>query len=196
MTKLKVFYYFFLSLSLNAFANAKSDTFARFRNEYFIETGSYQGGGVEKALEAGYKHVYSIEILPQYHNFCLKKFKGNSRVHLILGDSVKIFPQILKQIDRPATFWLDAHFCSYDGKRRQKGYMAKTTSLKEELIAIRNHPIKTHTILIDDVRLFESDHMERITLSEVKSLLRSINPNYQIYRIDGSFPNDILVATP
>lgn len=193
-------FYLSILLCLTAFTqgicNATRDAFLQFKNHYFVESGTYAGDGIKMALDAGFQEIFSIEILPQYYKNCITKFANYNNVHLILGDSVKIFPEILKKIDAPATFWLDAHFCSYDGKRQREGYIAKTTSLEEELLAIRNHPIKEHTILIDDVRLFDTAHMERISLKKVKDLLRSINPDYRIFFIDGSYPNDILVATP
>ena len=177
------------------YCNAKKDLFSNFPNHYFIETGSYIGGGIQLALDSGYKEIYSIEILNKYYQQCKKRFVNNPNVHLILGDAVHSLPKLLKKIDKPCTFWLDAHFCSYDPKRNQKNYKALTTSLKKELLAIKNHHIKTHTILIDDMRLLGTQHMEYLSKKSIVRLVQSINRDYKIYYVDGSFKGDVLVAT-
>ncbi len=187
---------FLIFLVTHLFANASKEIFAQFPNKWFIESGSYQGGGIQAAIDCGFEKIYSIEILPQYYQICSDRFFGYNNVKVILGDSTILFSEILKDVDSSATFWLDAHFCSYDGKRNQKDYLALTTSLEKELLAIKEHPIKTHTILIDDVRLLNTEHMENFSLDYIISIVKSINPDYNITFIDGSFPKDILVAYP
>ena len=34
----------------------------KYKNSVFLETGTYQGDGIKKALEAGFEKIYSIEI--------------------------------------------------------------------------------------------------------------------------------------
>jgi hypothetical protein len=92
-------------------------------------------------------------------------------------------------IDAPATFWLDGH---YSGAGTAKG--KTNTPLLQELDHIGSHHIKTHTILIDDVRQFGTQEMDFITLDEVVEKVRSINPNYKFLFEDGFIPNDVLVA--
>ena len=60
---------------------------------------------------------------------------------------------------------------------------------------IGQHPIKTHTILIDDVRIFrEPSNKFSVTLDQVIDSLHAINPDYQIGYDDGFQEKDILVA--
>ena len=73
----------------------------------FVETGSYTGGGIATALDAGFKRVLSIEIQPSYHQMCKKKFNERKEVELILGDSALKLGEVIKGIDEPITFWLD-----------------------------------------------------------------------------------------
>lgn len=64
----------------------------------------------------------------------------------------------------------------------------------QELEAIKNHPIKNHTILIDDVRMFGTRDFDGVTLDQITDKLREINPNYSIFFEKGYQANDILVA--
>lgn len=183
---------YMLWLSVILCAQGMADTsvgvFQKHLNPIFIETGSYHGSGIQKALKASFKEVYSIELSPNLYDFCRKLFEGNPQVHLYLGDSSNALENILSVIDQQATFWLDAH---YSG-----GITATSGSLPllNELKVIAQHPIKTHTILIDDVRLFGTSEFDFINLEEIKDALKEINPNYIFYFEDGYIANDILVA--
>ncbi|MBI2810892.1 MAG: hypothetical protein HYX67_08705, partial [Candidatus Melainabacteria bacterium] len=92
-------------------------------------------------------------------------------------------------IDAPATFWLDGH---YSGPGTAMGN--SNTPLLEELKHIAQHPIKTHTLLIDDIRLLGAQEMDFITLEELKREILLINPNYEFSFEDGYAANDVLVA--
>lgn len=158
----------------------------------FIETGTYYGDGVVAALECGFEKIFSIEALKfRYHNCCLR-FKNNNNVHLILGDSSKNFSLILKKLSSRALFWLDAHYSS--GAEEKEFEMQPLIS---ELKQIAQHPVKNHTILIDDRRLFTGKLIDwhNICEEEVIAELKKVNPNYNISFIDSpSFNSDIIVA--
>jgi hypothetical protein len=66
-----------------------------------------------------------------------------------LGNSSKVLPKIIKEIEEPCLFWLDAH---YSEGITVKG--DKETPIMEELNHIFSHSIKDHVILIDDARCF------------------------------------------
>lgn len=166
-----------------------SEVFRSHPNRIFIETGSYMGDGIQNALDAGFEEVYSIELAPNHYKQCRMRFKHNPQVHLYFGDSSVVLKTILETITEPVTFWLDGH---YSWGTTAKG--ATNTPILKELEIIAQHPIKTHTILIDDVRQFgamEFDYIERETII---NLLLSINPNYTIYYQDGYQKDDVLVA--
>jgi len=165
------------------------DVFAKYPNEYFVESGGLFGDGVQMAIDAGFRKIYSIELKPSFHRHNCRRFASSPFVKLVLGDTTKMLPLVLKKIDAPATFWLDGH---YSGAGTGKG--KTNTPLLQELDHIGHHHIKTHTILIDDVRLFGTWEMDFITLDEVVEKVRSINPNYKFLFEDGYIPNDVLVA--
>ena len=84
--------------------------FNLFPNPIFVETGSYEGYGIKRALEAGcFKEVHSIELSEYYYARCTSLYKDNPKVHLHFGNTVYVLPKILEQINEPITFWLGAH---------------------------------------------------------------------------------------
>ena len=53
----------------------KKETFSKYKNKYFIETGSHLGNGIQQALDAGFDNVISIELSDKYFGICENKFK-------------------------------------------------------------------------------------------------------------------------
>lgn len=154
--------------------------FSDFPNRIFIETGSHVGDGIQSALDAGFISVISIEITDKYYQHCKRRFSSNPNVQLVFGDTVEKLPEIMKSINEPATFYLDGHWDT-GAVDETRGIMDYPILVELEIIA--NHPIKTHTILIDDVRLFNTP-WELGHEAIVKKVLE-INPNYVITFEDG-----------
>ena len=123
----------------------------KYMNDIFIETGTYIGEGVQKALDSGFSQIYSIEIDPDRYNKCKEKFKDFDNVEILLGDSGKVLPDLLNKINKRATFWIDAHYCVDNAEISEKW-----CPINEELDAIKNHHIKNHTILVDDWRCMDN----------------------------------------
>lgn len=169
----------------------KKREFESFINPVFIETGSYVGDGIKAALRCGFPKVISIELSAKYYEGCKERFKDNSNVHLYHGNSVDLLEGILSKIKTPCTFWLDAHYCG--DTTGNKG-----VPLMEELEIIAQHPIKTHTILIDDMRLIKEKEAEWVDfpygIRDIEQFINSINPKYKIYYVHGTAPDDILIA--
>lgn len=165
------------------------DLFQRYQHPVFIESGTFLGDGVLMALEAGFQKIYSVEISHNLHQRCCQRFQGDPRVHLYLGDSTEIFKEILLGLHERATFWLDGH---YSEGITEKG--KTNTPILQELALIASHPIKNHTILIDDVRQFGTADFDYISLGQIVDAIKQINPDYIIRFENGYIPNDILVA--
>lgn len=170
------------------FADSQPDTFSKFPNRVFVETGSSWGIGIERALHARFDSIYSIEVGEDLFKHCVKQFADHPEVHLFHGDSGRLLYDIIKHVDEPITFWLDAHTDETVPAWR------KHSPVMEELEAIKRHPIKTHMILIDDVRLFGTLLFDFVTLAEIVNKILEINPNYEITYTNGYITNDILVA--
>jgi hypothetical protein len=164
----------------------------KYPNPCFIETGSYVGDGIQSALDAGFKNIHSIELSPKYHRISTNRFRNNPCVTVHFGDSAALLPALIASINTPITFWLDGHWSCDD-----TALGSKATPLMEELDAIAAHPIKTHTILIDDLRCWKrEDPIIQFNVDDVRNKVLSLNSQYRLTCEDSArFPADILVAT-
>lgn len=135
-----------------------------------------------------FSKLYSIELSKGYFEAAKKKLKNFNKINLYFGDSRKILPKILENINEPCVFWLDAHF---SGGKTAKIDKTKLTPIKEELLAIKNHHIKEHIIFIDDIRCFDGKNGFP-TKEETRKILSEINKNYSITY---DKKTDILMAT-
>ena len=164
------------------------ELFERYPNPIFIETGSLHGNGIYHALNAGFKTIYSIELSPILYQECVDRYKDDSRVHLILGDSHLVMDELLSKINEQITFWLDGHYSGGDS------VMGKyELPLIQELEAIGRHHIKTHTLIIDDLRCW-SIPVQGFDTDMIIAKCLEINPDYSFIFEDGYIPKDILVA--
>lgn len=170
----------------------KHNVFRNYLNNWFVETGSYAGDGVQSALDAGFKNIISFDVAEYNYNLCVNRFSGHgNNVMFVLADSALDLWRYIDQIQEPITFWLDAH---WSGEGSPSGLVKNP--LLYELNQIRRHAIKTHTILIDDVRCWRGETWARdFSLENVIDTLLAINPAYKIGYVDGSEPNDVLTAT-
>ena len=182
---------FLANVSLQA--NMGPDGFSQFSNKYFIETGTNSGSSVCKALDLGFLEIRSIEFRLDCFKHCKRKFADFDNVKLYHGDSSKDLWMVIKDIDAPATFWLDAHVFP----PRTDG--VKNCPLIGELEQIKNHPIKTHTILIDDMHCCGTEAFDLLTKKDIIRKILEINPAYQITYIaggdEGEVLNNVMVAT-
>lgn len=167
----------------------------KYPNRYFVETGTFMGEGVQYALKANFPNIISIELGEDLARNAQRLFQQNNNVKIIQGDVQYILEDAIKDIREPITFWLDGH---YSGGPTVKSDIPDP--IIRELGIIRKHPIKTHTILIDDIRLYKengwpwTDGSVPIRLVEILNALNWINPNYIHTLEDGYVKEDILVA--
>jgi len=171
--------------------------FTPYLNPIFIETGSYIGDGIQAALNSGFTQVISIEVNIYFFRRCRARFSrkfAKKYIKMYLGDSILVLPKVLKNINERCTFWLDGHYMS--DPNTEGGMMP--VPLMEELKIIAQHPIKNHTILIDDIRLLRDHKAEWKDLpygvQDVENFIFSINPEYKITYDFGVVANDILIA--
>lgn len=145
----------------------------RYPYNIFIETGTFQGEMVE-AMRRRFKKIYSIELARSLYDKAREKFAKYPHINLLYGDSAVELPKILKDINEPAIFWLDAH---YSGGETARG--GTNTPIESELCSIFSHPIKNHVILIDDAGDFDPKY-EYPTATAVKELAGKNNYSCEI----------------
>lgn len=114
-----------------------------------VETGTYFGEMID-ANRNNFGRIVSIELDDYLFRRATRRFAGHGHIQIVQGDSSTALPAVLKTLDRPTLFWLDAH---YSGGITAKG--DQTTPILEEMRAILHHPVHGHVILVDDARLFD-----------------------------------------
>jgi hypothetical protein len=177
-----------LTLTKNIFDKYKNN------HEVFIETGTFKGGSVELAIECNFKKIYTIDISKQYQLECQNKFQipiQKNQIELLYGDSIDILPTLLNDLNESCLFWLDSHFDLHSdicGKYE--------CPLLHELNIIKRSKLNTHTIMIDDLRIFKTQKEwgVGILIDNIIETLFNINPNYQLFYENGWAENDILIA--
>ncbi len=175
-------------------ANVGPQGFGEFCQNYFIETGTFGGEGIQLALNAGFKKARSIESDVTSFKHSKERFRNNPNVEIYCGNSSVDLWEMIEDIDEPVTFWLDAHHCP----PREDG--GKNCPLIEELEQIKQHPIKTHIILIDDMHCCNTILFDFMGREDFIKKLLEINPEYEIRYVDGGnegeYKNNIMVAAP
>ncbi len=138
-----------------------------------VETGTFMGDMVE-AQKSRFKKIFSIELGVELFNKAVKRFQNDENVVIVQGDSGKVLPKILSDINEPAIFWLDGH---YSAGITAKG--DKECPIFEELDSIFNSKKLNHILLIDDARCFigEGDYP---TIAKLSEYVRSKNEKYRV----------------
>ena len=141
--------------------------------DVLVETGTFRGDMVE-AQKGKFEKIFSIEIDDILFQKAKKTFKRSKNVTILKGDSGKILPLIIKDLNKPAIFWLDGH---YSGGVTGKG--DKECPIIEEINSILSNQKLSHVLLIDDARLFigENDYP---TLDELTTFVKSKSNKYQV----------------
>ncbi len=148
--------------------------------EILVETGTYLGQMVE-AQKTRFKKIFSIELGADLFEKARKKFKDDSHIILVQGDSGKMLPKILGDIHEPAIFWLDGH---YSEGITAKG--DKECPIFEEVDAILNDQLFNHILLIDDARCFNGKG-DYPTIEKLTEYIRGKNEKYHV-----EIKNDII----
>jgi len=145
----------------------------RFDLKEFVETGTYQGDTLAYIARRKAVRCTSIELADGYFQKAMDRFHSWPNVKILHGDSSVLLPSLVQKLNQPALFWLDGH---YSGATTAQG--ALNTPISEELKAILDSPIKTHVILIDDIRCFDGTD-DYPYLDELLTTVR-MNSDYNI----------------
>lgn len=123
-------------------------------HEVFIETGYGWGWTLDFACTQPFRRLYCVEIDPGVAAKAAEKWRKETTIEIIRGDSRDVLPTIVNPAV-PTTFWLDAHYSDGIFGEAQPpdnspliGELEFITSLKWRA---------PHTILIDDVRLMGTE---------------------------------------
>ena len=111
-----------------------------------VETGTNFGHTCERLMR-DFKEIRTIELSPILYKRALEKFKGTN-VKCYFGDSKVILLDVIKDINEPVIFYLDAH---YSGGLAARGEEESPLLGELRIISQRVH---ADIIICDDLRLF------------------------------------------
>jgi hypothetical protein len=176
---------------INHFKEYKGD------HNIFIETGSHLGDGIDLAMQAGYSRILSMDIDGANIAHCQERFgisdddpNKNDHISLVCADSAIGLLKMMKYVKEPAMIWLDAHSQLFDDEPKTENPFP----LMKELEQLRKHPIKTHTILIDDILILTHPDVTGWDKDAIENALLTINPAYKLTYLPNPVINNILMA--
>lgn len=153
-------------------------------NKIFIETGTCYGRSVEQALKDGYENIFTVEAKDDLFEYCVKKFNENLNIALYHGKSTDKLPEILREVEETAIFWLDAHpsgelSAGHDDliQNGQSSEFHQHNILLKELELVLAHR-KDHVIIIDDQNGINNDNRKYI------EIISKANPDYCFFWYD------------
>jgi len=171
-------------------------------SDTLCESGTARLGGVNNALSAGFLSVLTVEACENYHKEniidLVKRFgfteemgtkdyefhNSGCFVKLYFGMSQDRMSDMVKVIDKPAVWWLDAHVSGpnsaghedYMEKGNDSAY-AQDNVITAELKIILAHR-KDHIILIDDQNGFTDE------VKKYMAMILEANSNYEFFMYD------------
>jgi hypothetical protein len=143
----------------------------RFRTSVLVETGTFLGDTVY-ALRNDFLRIVSIELDPRLAATARQRFADDGRITVLRGDSSRLLPAVLSNLDAPTLFWLDAH---WSGGVTAHG--AKETPVSEELEIILAHKVPGHVVLIDDSDLLGT-RRDYPSLEVVQATVQRLQPGW------------------
>lgn len=165
----------------------------------FVETGSCKGDAIVLAAQAGYKRIISMDIDGANIAHCQDRFElipdekkpaKNGHINITCGDSATGLLKLMKYVNEPAMVWLDAHSQLFEDEPPTENPFP----LMMELDQLKKHPIKTHTILIDDILILTHPDVTGWTKKDIEAKLLEINPAYKLVYLSNPVVNNILLA--
>jgi hypothetical protein len=120
------------------------------KHEVLVESGTYLGGTVAFMLPHARK-IVSVEIEPSLYDAARRRFAGERKVELHLGDAATLIPELVAGLGEPALIWLDGHFTG--GINTIRGKAVEPAPGILESLGRLELPRGT-TVVVDDLRLF------------------------------------------
>ncbi len=166
----------------------------------FVETGSCAGDGIQRALNAGFFRVKSVEAMMEFYQICADRFINNHLVQLYFGSSIDRLPEMIGGLNFQAVIFLDAHpagpgTAGHDEVIAGDGNFGQDHIITEELKVILAHR-NDHLIIIDDLSFGSKEDANYMTMC------LKANPNYTFEYYDEKLPqtelrkNKVLVCRP
>ena len=155
----------------------------------FVETGTYHGETTIWAASV-FSRVFTVEISPEFQAIAKKKCNDHDNISFLLGRSDERIPDILKDLELPTIFWLDAHAGG--------GWYANKDDcpLIPELEQIADRGVIEDLIIIDDARGFTAPPpppWDPDVWPPIHTVLDAIDPRRERYIV---IINDMIICAP
>lgn len=167
--------------------SSSTELFAYFAKSYrtLVETGTWQGGGIQAALDAGFRHVASCDVNEHLVSQARTRFRGKS-VEVYHGPSKDFLLSIIPNLKKSAVFFLDAHamppsanaqeFSSMTLMPGDEANQSLQFPLLDEVNLILDQDFMGHVILVDDVQCFGTWMFHYTTEAQLKKQVCSLCP--------------------
>jgi len=146
----------------------------------FIETGTSVGTTIFN-VEPFFQKLHTIEISEMYYEYAKSRYRGD-KINFILGDSSKVFKDLLPTIKDKTIFFLDGHYSSGN-----TGRGTKDVPLIEEIININDLYKNEGLLIIDDVRLFGTNVTEDWSSINKNTIIEILKDRIEdVYELDSN----------
>jgi len=132
----------------------------------FVETGTGIADTVKSILSLGIAdlNVYSIEVMPNLYEANVAALGPVPNLHLRLGYTHDVLPEILKELSGPTLFFHDAHFPGADfgfASYTDEKDPIKNIPLANELeCVVNNRQVNEDIFVLDDLWVYEDNAVE------------------------------------
>ena len=179
------------------------ELFSPFASHYqtLVETGTWTGDGIERALTAGFKTILSCDVNEDFVLAARRRFEGLP-VTVYLGTSEEALSGFVGEIKEPAVFFLDAHamppspssssFSDATLTPGNKSDPRLQCPIEREVQIILEQGFRGDTILIDDRQCFDTWMFNFLSESTVRRLVENLCPG----RYTFSYWKNVLCITP
>ncbi len=168
-----------------------------FPNDYYLETGSYRGDSLQFAIDAGcFKQIIGLDIDYEMVRFCKDRFDlyrfPRPELRVYECDSAVELTMHMRNIEKPATIFLDAHWQMFAGTDKGK----HPFPLLDELKQIESLGRTKDTIIIDDFLYMTHPEVTGWNRKKIFDALYKINPKYTIRLTSNPIIDNLLIAIP
>jgi len=150
-----------------------------------VETGTWQGDGIDTALQAGFAQVVSCDVNGELVEAARRRFTAKP-VRVLHSPSEEMLSNVVPMLTEPSVFFLDAHampvdvaFAEFSTMTLMKGHESNAglqCPIEKELSIILNVELAEHVILIDDAQCFGTWMFHGLTEDDVRHQVESISP--------------------
>jgi hypothetical protein len=185
--------------------------FAEFRGDrnVFVETGTYRGDAIQLALDTGFTEIYSMDIDVKNIDFVKSRFdlyrdrqgKIGARIQgLVTGNSATHLRHMLRFVDEPAVFWLDAHAQHLEDEKPGPDpfpLLKELEQIKNHAHALREHrgDNQSHVIIIDDMLHLTHPAITGWRREDIEEAVLAVDERYKIQYFANPVKDSILVAS-